>query len=140
MSTLVRKFPGAKVLGSAKVTINSATTTNYDFGTPNDLDLRAIANYDAGDRLLAVFTGTTGGTTDLLNYSVQDAPDNAGSIGTPATAVTTGLAAASTGDQFDVVGIEVQQGRPWIRCRVTSNGTTDTFVTSVVVLAVPSNA
>lgn len=140
MSTTVRKFPGAKVLGSAKVTISSATTTNFDFGTPNDLDLRALANYAPGDRLLAVFAGTTAGTTDLLSFSVQDAPDNAGAIGTPATAVTSGLSAASTGDQTDVVGIEVQNGRPWIRCRVTSNGTTDTFVTTCTVLAVPSNA
>jgi len=35
---------GAKVLGNAKVTINSATTTAFDFGTPDDLNLAALAN------------------------------------------------------------------------------------------------
>lgn len=130
---------GARVLGTAKVTINSATTTSFDFGTPDDISLKANATYKHGDRILAVLTASTGGTANNLTFVVQDADDNAGSIGTPATAVTSGTLAMTTGDGFTVVSVKVQNGRPWLRFRVTSDGATDTFVCHCTVLAIPSN-
>lgn len=144
MSTTIRwDMAGMELLGSSKVTINSATTTVFDFGTPNDLNLAASTVYDAGDRVLVVLSASTAGTTDALTWVIQDADDNAGSIGTPATAVTsfiTGALSAGTGDDFTVAAVKLQPGRPWLRVSVTRVGTTDTHVTHCTVLAVPSNA
>lgn len=132
---------GAELLGSSKVTISTATTTTFDFGTPNDIDLANEANYDHGDRLLLVLSASTAGTTDSLTWVIQDADDSSGSIGTPAAATAsfiTGALAAGTGDDYTVAAVKVKPGRPWIRVKVTSDGATDTFVTHAVVLAVPS--
>lgn len=132
----------AKQLGSAKVTINTATTTSFDFGTPDDLNLAALANYRHGDRILVVMSASTAGTTDSLTWVLQDAPDSSGSIGTPATAVTSavqGALAAGTADDFSAFALKIQPGRPWLRMRVTSSGATDTFVTHCTVWSVPSN-
>lgn len=131
------------VLGSAKLSISSATTSNFDFGTPNDLDLEALL--EAGslkheDRLVAVFSATTSGSTDTVSFSVQDAPDSSGSIGTPATAVTDGPLTGGTGDQYAVAGIRIQPGRTWLRLRATSDGDTDTFAVTCSVLAIRRNA
>lgn len=128
-----------RVLGTSKVTIATATTTNFDFGTPDDINLAgAVATATRkGERIVVVFDASTAGTTNAVSWSVQDAPDSAGSIGTPATAVTQGTLTGGTGDQYAVIGVRVQPGRPWLRCRVTSNGATDTFVAQAVVLAVP---
>ena len=123
-----------ELIGSSKVTINSATTTTYDFGTPNDLDLRTALN--VGDRLLVLFTATTAGTTDSVSFVVQDADDNAGSIGTPATAVTDGTLTGGTGDAYLATSVRIQPGRPWLRTKVTSDGATDTFVTTCQVYGV----
>lgn len=131
------------VVASSKASISTATTTNFDFGTPNDLNLASITtgepgvSYRDGDRVLVVFRATTTGTTDTVSFSVQDAPDSAGSIGTPATAVTSGTLTGGTGDQTAVASVRVQYGRPWVRCRVTSTGATDTFTASCIVLALP---
>ena len=129
------------VLGVSKVTISTATTTNFDFGTPDDINLVAAtgpgATYEAGDKVLVIFRATTTGTTNAVSFSVQDANDSGGAIGTPATAVTQGSMAGGTGDQYAVVSVRVQSGRPWLRCRVTSNGATDTFVATALVLSVP---
>jgi hypothetical protein len=144
----VRDLIGAgwNVLGTAKVTISSATTTNFDFGTPNDINLATVTanapglDWDPGDRVVAVMTASTAGTTDNLTFSVQDADDSSGSIGTPATAVTAlaaGALAGTTSDHYAVVSVRVQPGRPWLRFRVTSDGATDTFVTHCTVLGVP---
>lgn len=133
---------GAELLGSSKVTISTATTTSFDFGTPNDIDLSANANYDHGDRVLVVLSASTAGTTDNLTWVIEDAPDSSGSIGSTAAAVTsfiTGALAGTTGDAFAVAAVRLQPGRPWLRVRVTSDGATDTFVTHALVLAVPSN-
>jgi hypothetical protein len=132
-----------RILGRAKVTINTATTTNFDFGTPNDINLASDtagepgALYGPGDELLVVFDASTAGTTDTVSFSVQDAPDNAGAIGTPAAGVTSGTLSGGTGDQYAVAGVRVQAGRPWLRCRVTSTGATDTFVAQATVIALP---
>jgi hypothetical protein len=133
-----------KVLGKGKVSIATATTTNVDFGTPDDINLLTNTGYSPGDRIVAVFDLSTAGTTDTTSVSVQDAPDSSGSIGTPATAVTdvsaTGDAlAGGTGDRYMVVGVKVQAGRPWLRFRTTrASGTTDTTVVQCTVLAIPS--
>lgn len=128
-------------LGSAKVTINSATTTSFDFGTPDDLNLAALSAYSPGDRVLVVLSASTAGTTDALTWVIQDAPDSSGSIGTTATAVTSavsGALAAGTSDDFSAFAVQVQPNRPWLRVRVTSSGATDTFVTHCTVWAVPN--
>lgn len=134
-------------LASGKVTINSATTTSFDFGTPDDINLAGLVTlgtsgaYAPSDRLLVVLTASTGGTTDSITWVIQDAPDSSGSIGSTATAVTSAVAgalAAGTGDDASAFGVLVQPGRPWIRVRVTSSGATDTFVCHCSVYAVPN--
>jgi hypothetical protein len=132
---------GATKLASSKVTINSATTTNFDFGTPDDINLATIAGYTPGDRILVVMTASTAGTTDALTWVVQDADDSSGSIGTPAaatTAVVAGALSAGTGDDYSAFAVKIKPGRPWIRCAVTRVGTTDTHVTHCSVYAVPN--
>src|SRR5262245_23212781 len=102
-STIKWDLAGAKLIASATQSITDATTTAYDFGTPNDIDLRALADYRPGDRLLVVFSATTAGTTSVLTHTIADAPDSSGSIGTPAAAVTSvvaGALVAGTGNDF----------------------------------------
>jgi hypothetical protein len=128
-------------LASSKVTIATATTTSFDFGTPDDINLAALSAYNPGDRVLVVLTASTAGTTDSITWVIQDADDSSGSIGTPATAVTSvvaGALAAGTGDDASAFAVKVQPGRPWIRVRVTSSGATDTVVTHCSVYAVPN--
>lgn len=140
MSSTIRwDFAAARKIASSKVTISTATTTSFDFGTPDDINLAALSTYHPGDKVLVVLTASTAGTTDSLTWVIQDAPDSSGSIGTPATAVTSAVAgalAAGTGDDNSVFAVQVQPGRPWLRVRVTSGGATDTFVTHCTVLAV----
>jgi hypothetical protein len=135
----VRDLVGAevKVLGTSKVTINSATTTSFDFGTPDDINLAKNTNYRPGDRILVLFDASSAGTTDTVSFVVQDAPDSAGSIGATATALTDGTLTGGHGDQYAVTGVQLQAGRPWLRFRVTSTGATDTFVAQCTVLSVP---
>src|SRR5574342_532065 len=129
-------------IGTAKASIATVTTTALDFGTPNDIDLRSTG-WARGCRLLAILHLTTAGTTDTTGWTVQDAPDNAGSIGTPATALTNviaGALAGGTGDQYCVVEITPQSDRPWLRFNVTRGaGTTDTTVGTVTLLALPAS-
>lgn len=135
-----RELVAPKVLATGTASIATATTVNIDFGTPDDVKVAPGANWAPGDRLVVVITASTAGTTDTTTFSVQDAADNAGSIGTPATAVTTGSLAGGTGNLTAVVGIKLQNGRPWIRVRATrASGTTDTHVIRAVLLAIPHN-
>lgn len=127
-----------KVLGTSKVTISTATTTNFDFGTVNDLDLASLANYGHGDRVLVIFHATTTGSDDVVSFSVQDAADSSGSIGTPGTASTDGTLTGGTGDQYAIASVNLAPDEPWLRCRVTSDGATDTFLATCQVLAIPS--
>ncbi len=141
--TLVRvDLAGMTRLAASKVTINSATTTSFDFGTPDDIDLRALSAYSPGDRVLVILTASTAGTTNNLTWVIQDAEDNgSGAIGTPATAVTSvvaGALAATTGDDYSAFAVHLQPDRPWLRIRVTSDGNTDTIVTHCSVYGVPS--
>lgn len=132
------------VLGTSKVTISTATTTSFDFGTPDDINLATnTANapglaFEHGDRVLVILTATTGGTTDSLTWVIQDANDSSGSFGTAATAVTSGTLAVGTSDAHSQIAVKLQAGRPWLRIRVTSSGATDTFVCHCTVLGVPA--
>lgn len=136
------KLDAIRRLGTAKASIATATTTALDFGTPNDIDLRSTG-WARGCRLLAILHLTTAGTTDTTDWTIQDAPDNAGSIGTPATAVTNAVAgslAGGTGDQYAVVEITPQADRPWLRFNVhRAAGVTDTTVGTVTLLALPAS-
>lgn len=135
-----RELVRPRVLATGTASIATVTTTAVNFGSPTDVKLAVGANFKPGDRLVAVVTLSTAGTTDTTSVTVQDAPDNAGSIGTPATAVTTGSLAGGTGNQYVVAGIQVQPGRPWIRINVVRGaGTTDTHVVRAVLLAIPHN-
>lgn len=129
-----------QVIDSAKASIATATTTAFDFGTPNDIDLRST-DWKAGCRLLAILHNTTAGTTDTTAWTIQDADDNDGAIGTPATAVTnvlSGALAGGTGDKYLIVEITPQADRPWLRFNLTrASGTTDTVVGTVTLLALP---
>jgi hypothetical protein len=130
-----------KVVAQAKASIATATTTSLDFGTPDDINLAGSGSlYRPGDRILLVLDLSTAGTTDTTSWVVQDANDSSGSIGTPATAVTSGTLTGGTGDQYAVVAVRVQPGRPWLRVRVTrASGTTDTTVAQCMVLAFPQS-
>lgn len=142
MSTTVRRdMADISRLVSSKVTIATATTTSFDFGTPDDINLAALSGYSPGDRVLVVLTASTGGTTDSITWVIQDANDSSGSIGTPATALTNvvaGALAAGTSDDFSAFAITLQTDRPWLRIRVTSSGATDTFVCHCSVWAIPN--
>lgn len=134
-----RQLIGAeyKILGFAKITIAAPATTNFDFGTPDDLYLPNTA-FKNNDRLLIVCLASCAApTTSTITWVVQDAPDNAGSIGTPAAAVISGTLAGGTGDDNRVLGVLPQVGRPWLRVGVTHAIATDSFVCHALVLAVP---
>lgn len=145
MSTTVRwDLAGATVLGFDTLILTDGTTTNFDFGTPDDINLATNTGYTPGDRIVVVFAGraAAGQTTDAVTWIVQDAADNAGSIGTPATAVTSVIEGALVGavtEDVCVVAVKVQPGRPWIRCSADMQGTTDDYHVSCTVFAVPSN-
>lgn len=129
-------------LGSAKLSVATAATTAFDFGTPNDIKLGAASGapgngYRAGDRVLVVVSSTTGGTTNAIAITVQDAADNAGSIGTPATATTDGTLTGGTGDQQFVTMVQIKADRPWLRVNAVGVGTTDTHLLTCTVYAVP---
>jgi hypothetical protein len=123
-----------RVVGTSTGSIATATTVNLT----NDFNLNTAlgTNFRPLDRILIVIRATTAGTTDSTSFSIQDANDVSGSIGTPATAITTTIPAATTGNQTVVIGVQLQSGRPWLRIRATrASGTTDTLAISAVVLA-----
>src|SRR3982751_3971560 len=122
-----RELVTPRVLATMSGSIATATTVNLT----SDLNLAASSTFKPGDRVFVVIRATTAGTTDSTSFSVQDAPDSSGSIGTPA---------AATGTQTVVVGVQLQPGRPWLRVRATrASGTTDTLLVSAVVLSAPHN-
>ena len=134
-----------KVAGASQVIAANATTA-FDFGTPNDIDLTDLV-YNPGDRLLLLISATrAAGTTSTLAFTIQDADDSAGSIGTPATAVTSGTAPTFAADsgavhQSAVVAVKIQPGRPWIRVNAVHGvAGTDSFQCHCTLLGVASNA
>lgn len=138
MSDTIRwDLAGMTLIGSSKLTLSSATTTSFDFGTPDDINLSTNSAYHHGSAVLVVLSASTAGTTSNLTWVVQDAPDSSGSIGTPATAtvsVISGALAAGTGDDRTVLAVKLKSGRPWIRIRATSDAATDTIVCHATVL------
>ena len=136
---------GCVVLASAGLTIAANATTAFDFGTPNDIYLPAVASngYKSGMRLLLVLSDIrAAGTTSSLGYSVQDADDTDGgtTIGTPATAVTDGTSLTHTiaASHTKVVGIAVQTGRPWLRVNaIHGTAGTDSYQCHAVLLGIP---
>lgn len=137
---------GAKVLGVDTLILTDGTETNFDFGTPNDIDLQTNANYGHDDRILIVFAGRAAATqtTDAVTWAVYDAPDDgAGAIGTPAAAevsiIDGALIGAVTEDTL-VLAVKLKPGRPWLRCSADMQGTTDDYHVSCVVMAVPNGA
>ena len=134
MSTTVNwDLKGATLLANASQVIAANGTVAFDFGTPDDIDLEAETGYRPGDRLLLVLSATrAAGTTSTLTFTVQDALDNAGSIGTPATAVTSGtipaFAAGTAGNLANAIAIKIQPLRTWIRVNaVHGTAGTDSF-------------
>lgn len=127
-----------RVVGTSTGSIATATTVNLS--TDFNLNVALATAFRPLDRIIVIIRGTTAGTTDSTSFSVQDAPDSSGSIGTPATAITTALPAAATGNQTVVIGVQLQSGRPWLRVRATrASGTTDTLTVAAVIIAVPHN-
>lgn len=147
MSSTVRWATGAAVLAESTQTIAANATTAFDFGTPNDIYLLdSDYPYRPGDRLLVVLSVVrAAGTTSTLTFTIQDAPDNGGSIGTPAAASTSGetpvYAAGTAGAQNTLAAIQVKADRPWIRINAVHGAAgTDSFQCHCTVLRVPSNA
>jgi hypothetical protein len=131
-----RELVTPRVLATMTGSIATVTTLNLTA----DLSLLTNTTFKPGDRVVVLIRATTAGTTDSTSFSVQDAPDSSGSIGTPATAITTTLPAAATGNQTVAIGVQLQPSRPWLRVRATrAAGTTDTLLVSAVVLAIPHN-
>lgn len=129
-----------RLLGSARLSITDATTSYFDFGTPDNISLLTAANYNPGDRILVCITTDSDGTTDTITAVIQDADDNAGSFGTGATAVTSGTLLLGSGDKAGAFGVQVQAGRPWLKIGVTESGATDTIACHCSVYALASNA
>lgn len=125
-----------RLIASARLSITDATTTAFDFGTPNDIKLALGSTFKHGDRLLVVITTDSDGTTDTITAVIQDADDNAGSFGTAATAITSGTLLMGAGDKAACFGVLVQDERPWIRVSVTESGATDTIACHCSVWAV----
>lgn len=137
MSTNVRwGMSSIKLLGSARLSITDATTSYFDFGTPDNIKLAVGTTYKPGDRVLVVITTDSDGTTDTITAVIQDADDNAGSIGTPATATTSGTLLMGSGDKAAAYGVQVKSGRPWLKIGVTESGATDTIACHCSVYAV----
>lgn len=127
----------------AELTSASTTTTAFDFGTPNDVNMLDHTIYPAGCRILILLTAKrAAGSTDALTYLIQDADDSAGSFGTPATATTSGTLPSFAADSGAVqkaalISLKVKPGRPWIRVStVQSGGGTDSFQCHCAVIAV----
>ena len=143
-STIKWDVAGIEKIAGASQVIAANATTAFDFGTPDDIDLTDLV-YNAGDRVLLLLSATrAAGTTSTLAFTIQDADDSSGSIGTPATAVTSGtapsFAAGDSGHKSAVVAIKIQPGRPWIRVNAVHGvGGTDSFQCHATVLGVASN-
>jgi hypothetical protein len=129
---------------SASQVIAANATTAFDFGTPNDVDLRT-SDYQPGDRVLVLVSATrAAGSTSTLSFTIQDAPDNAGSIGSPSAATISGTLPTFATDsgainQAAIVSVKVKPGRPWIRVNaVHGTAGTDSFQCHAHVIGVPN--
>lgn len=116
------------------------STVAFDFGTVNDIDLRDFGN--PGDRVVILLTANrASGTTSTLQLNVQDAPDNAGNIGTPAAADVVGsnaiIAAGDAGLSTRCVSLVIKANRPWLRLSLTHASGSDSFQAHATVLLIP---
>lgn len=133
-----RELVVPRIVATGAASIATATTTAFDFGTPDDIKVAVGTTYKPGDRLVLVITADTAGTTDTNDFIVLDAPDSSGSIGSTAAAVTTTIPAGATGAQYVCIGVKLQPNRPWLRVQVhRASGTTDTVKCRAVLLAIP---
>lgn len=128
---------------SACQVIAANATTAFDFGTPNDINL-AAGGYKPGDRvLLYIGAKRAAGTTSTLTFTVEDADDSSGSIGTPAAATVVGTLpsfATDSGAVYNdaIVSVTVKNGRPWLRVNaVHGTAGTDSFTCVASVIGVP---
>ncbi|NIL64770.1 hypothetical protein [Salinispora arenicola] len=134
--------PELHVLGASTVTVSTATTTDFDFGTPNDINLATTTAgapglaYQHGNRVLVILSASTSGSTDTVSFAIEDAPDAGGSIGARRPRHD-GTLTGGTGSQFARASVRLQNGRPWLRVSVTSTGATDTFPCHCTVLGIP---
>lgn len=131
------------IRGAAQVIAANATTA-FDFGTPNDIDLRDHDTYKAGTRVLVLLSALrAAGSTSTLTFTIEDADDDAGSIGTPAAATVYGdvptFAAGTTGFLSAIVAVKVKDGRPWLRVNaVHGTAGTDSFQCHAAVIGLPN--
>lgn len=131
------------IRGAAQVIAANATTA-FDFGTPNDIDLRDHNIYRPGTRVLVLITALrAAGSTSTLTFTIQDAPDVNGVIGTPAAATVYGaapaFAAATAGYRSSIAAVKVKDGRPWLRVNaVHGTAGTDSFQCHAVVIGIPN--
>lgn len=144
MTLVNRDLTGRVGMLSASQVIAANATTAFDFGDPNDVDLRDTP-FKPGDRVLLVISALrAAGSTSSLTFTVQDAADNNGNIGTPGTATVYGtlpsFGAGDSGYKAALVGVKVKPGRPWIRVNAVHGiSGTDSFQCHCSVLGVPSN-
>jgi len=136
---------GVIVLASSSQVIAANATTNFNFGSPTDIYLPTVGSnaFVSGCRLLLVLSDVrAAGTTSTLGYTVQDAPDLAGSIDTGNLAAAlvdgTSLTGTAAAAHRKAVGIAVQTGRPWLRvAAVHAGGGTDSYQCHATLLAFP---
>lgn len=126
------------VLAKAKVSINGTSNVYFDWGTPDNIYVPSLSGLRGTDRLVLILDGTTAGTTDTLTWVVEDAPDNAGSIGTTAAASVDTSLVGTTGDNAKVVGWRWLPERPWLKVGGKGSGATDTWVAQALLLKVPA--
>lgn len=144
MSTVRGKLANQLVkLAYGRLSTTDIETAYFDFGTPDNINLATATTsapglgYRAGDRLLAVITTDSDGTTSAITATILDAPDSSGSIGSTAAAVVDGTLLMGTGDKATAYGIVVQPGRPWIKIGVSNDNATDTVLCYCTVWAIP---
>lgn len=133
---------GAVTILSAAQVLATPSTVAFDFGTVNDIDLRDFGNY--GDRVMVVVSANrASGTTSTLQVNVQDAPDNAGAIGTPAAAAVTGdntvIPANAAGLTVRKISVVLKPGRPWLRVSLTHASGSDSFQAHANVVLLPKS-
>lgn len=130
-------------IGAARISTTDPETVYFDFGTPDNINLAAATGapgfgYRPGDRVFVTLSTDSDGTNNTITLVVQDADDAAGSIGTPATAITDGTLLSGVGDNQLQTSVVVQPGRPWLKIGVTNSSATDTVLCYCTVFAIPA--
>ena len=140
MSARTQISPMITVKKAAQV-IAANSTVAFDFGTPDDIDMRTLP---VGSRIIVHLTAVrAAGTTSTLQLNVTDAADSSGSIGTPAAASVTSsnavIAAGDAGLSTRTVSLKTKTDRPWLQLTLThAGGGTDSFNAVCTVFAIPA--